>query len=74
MGETLSKVVRDKDPGAVTPRHIRGQDHLKDRVESSKLDKMGIQVYATATRHLPQRSEHVTYFPRVLWTDGEAEI
>lgn len=35
---------------------------------------MGIQVYATAIRHRPQRSEHVTYFPRVLWTDGDAEI
>lgn len=35
---------------------------------------MGIQVYATAIRHLPQRSKHVTYFPRVLWTDGDAEI
>lgn len=29
VGETLSKVVRDKDPGAVTSRHICGQDHLK---------------------------------------------
>lgn len=36
VGETLSKVVRDKDPGALTPRHICGQDHLKDRVESLK--------------------------------------
>lgn len=36
VGETLSKVVRDKDPGALIPRHICGQDHLKDRVECLK--------------------------------------
>lgn len=34
VGETLSKVVRDKDPGALIPWHICSQDHLKEGVES----------------------------------------
>lgn len=33
VGEALSKVIGDKDPRALTSRHLSSQDHLQARVQ-----------------------------------------
>lgn len=70
VGETLSKIIRDKDSGAVTSRHICSQDHLKVQ----KQDRMWTWVCITAAWHLGQLPEHVTYFPRVLRADSDTKL
>lgn len=80
ISETLPKVIRDKDPRALTSGHFCCEDHLQARVQkpqSVKKQDDGNEKSGTCSFNTFYRRSHnekVTYFSGVLGADGDTKL